>query len=358
MTGGPAFVGRGYDGAVDRGDEALVVGAGALHRLNPSAALLWRLWREPADPATITAELADATGLDAAVVGPDVIEAMSGLLGAGLLEPVGDGFRPGLTILEPVPACSGCGPGPDHECHVLVAAGPAVLAIGADRELGAALAAAFGDATIGVQAPEGRASYGLVVPAVGPGPIHDLARLHRGPDVLARARDPYRIVRALVDQVGAHGAPPEVLTLDAVAVVRGDTAALVPVPRDRARFDRACRDAGVLASDGAVVTVTDGPDGPAVVLGAPWTDFAFDAVAPVLDARRGRDESDLGAAPGRYRLTRFGVSAAPGLGRVLGELGPGPATAGAEVAGRLLALLDTVDVVAATGPDVLGDRPD
>lgn len=357
MTDGTTFVGRGYEGAVDRGDEALVVGAGALHRLNPSAALLWRLWRDPADPVTITAELADATGLAPDVVGPDVVAAMAGLLAAGLLEPVVAGSWPGLTILEPVPACSGCGPGPDYECHVLVDTGAAVLALGADRELAAALATGFGAATIGVQEPEGRASYGVVVPTIAPGPIRDLARLHRGPDVLARARDPYRIVRALVDQVGAHLVPPEVLTLDAVAVVRDDAAALVPVPRDRARFDRACRAAGVRASDGAVVAVAGGPDGPEVVLGAPWTGFAFDAVTPVLDPRRDRDESDLGAEPGRYRLTRFGVGAEPGFGRVLGEMGPGPATAAGDVAGRLLALVEAVDVVEATGPEVLADRP-
>ena len=353
MSRTPTFVGRGYDGAVDRGDETLVVAAGALHRLDASAALLWRLWREPADPRTISAELAAATGLDPEVVGSDVRGATAALLGAGLLEPVGVEFRPDPTILEPVPACSGCGPGPDYDCHVLVAAGAAVLAIGADRELAGGLAAAFGAATVGVEEPRGRASYGLVVPEVGPGPIHAVARLHRGPDVLARARDPYRILRALVDQVGAHHAPPEVLTLDAVAVIDGDVAAVVPVPRDRVRFDAACRAAGVQASDGVVVTVADGPDGPAVVLGAPWTGFAYDAVSSVLDARRGRDESDLGAAAGRYRLNGFGVSAEPGFGRVLGELGPSPATAADAVAGRLLALVEAVGVVAVTGPEVL-----
>jgi hypothetical protein len=350
---GIAFVGQGYDSASEVGAVTLVARAGGLHELNPSAALVWRQWREPASPAAVTAALADTLAVDAATLAADVMAAAGGLLAAGLLEPVG--VPPVRAILEPVPACSGCGPGPTYECHVLVALGDVAVAVGADAELADALARGFGARTLDVRPAEGRASYGLVVPHRSPGPRHELARLHRGPDVLARVRDPWRAVRALIDQIGAHAVPAGALVLDAVAVESGGRVALVPVPRDRKRYERSCRDTGIRASDGVVVTVDVASR--EVVIGSPWLGFDEAAVASVVEARRWVEDTAAVPPAGRYQLVGFGVTESPGLGRVIGELGPSIGSGLADASVSLLGLVEALGVTGSTDPTVVLTLP-
>ena len=84
-------------------------------------------------------------------------------------------------------------------------------------------------------------------PAAGagaPARVQDVARLLRGPDLLARSRHPEPVVDALVAQVGAHCVPAGSVLLEAVAVGRDGRVALVAPPANRVAFERARGAAG------------------------------------------------------------------------------------------------------------------
>lgn len=344
------LVGRGYDDAVTLEDEVVVAAGGSVHRLNRTAAVVWSSFRSAADPGAVADELAARFGVPADVMLPDVMHAVQALLATGLLEPDRAApVRRGLPVIEPLAACSGCGPGPRYDVHVLVAVGEVALAIGADVELADALAESFGPRVVGrIERPDARASYGVVVPERESGRVRTLARLHRGPDVLVRARQPLRVLHALVGLVGAHDLPHELTALEATLVGRNGRAVLVPPPPEPGAFERTCRSLGLAVSDGPVVPV-DAATGDAVV-GAPWIGVDPAPLTAIAEQRRQFDDPDPTLPDGRHALVAVGLSGVPGVARLLGDLGVGAPFAAPDAVARLERLAATVPLVEALSP--------
>jgi hypothetical protein len=269
--------------AVAVGAEVVVVAGDRVHQLNAAAAAIWQSFVGPAPVGEVVADLAARFGVDPVAMRADVVGALAELRERGLVHAAGLGRTVSVPVLEPAPTCASCGPGPDFACHVLVAVADRLLSIGCDPPLVEPLVAAFGDRTAGVlDAPTGRPSYGLVLAEPGPGPIHPLHRLHRGPDLLVASRDPWEPVRALVTLVSRH-LRTSAAYLDAVAVGTPTGVVLVRPPGTRAALVRAAAAGGLTLSEGASVAVTDpttvriGPD--------PRDDIDWSAVRPVLTGR-------------------------------------------------------------------------
>ena len=225
-------------------------------------------------------------------------------------------------ILEPRPVCSACGEGPAYEQHVVIDLGSSVLTVGAAADVAAALVAALGDHAVTVlDDPDGRPSYGVVLPdaSVAPGP-RPVARLQRGPDVLLRSRRPERVLRALLAQIGQHLAGPELVRLDAVVVGASGGTVLAPVPMNPVAFERAAGRLGLAVGDLPSVLVD--PADTSVLLG-PVGFVPELARLMEVAARRGDIGREDPPLPwGRRPLTAITVAGPPGATAVLGELGP------------------------------------
>ena len=333
---------------------AVVYRAGEVHVLSPTATLLWQSCDGDTTLGALSADFARAFAVDPVVVlGGNVIEAASELLDRGLLTtaevatPVDD---PMLPILQPAPACSGCGEGPAFERQVVVAVGEVALSIGADEEMAAALVAALGSRVLAnLDHPQDRASYGLVIPA---GPRErgqaDLARLHRGPDVLLASRDPERIVRALVAQLATHLLPPKHVLLDALAVGGDGRVVVVPMPATRAPFERGAARVGLRVSDTSAVVV--GLDPPTVVVGNPWPEIDLEPLTRVAAQRRHLGDEPSALAWGTYELSAIGVTGPPNLASVLGELATTARPSPIASLAPLLDLVAAVPIVTGSGP--------
>jgi hypothetical protein len=327
------LVARGREDAVVVDGDVVLTHGGRIHRLNPTAARVWAGCDGRTDLGTLARDLAAAHRADVTAVEPDVLRVASELVALDVLV---DADAPALSIpvIEPVASCSGCGPGPTYEWHVLVAVDDGLLAIGADAAVAGALTEVLAARVAGVlEAPETRASYGVVVPEVAQrGEVQDVARLHRGPDVLARSRRPATVLRALLTQIGAHACPGDLAIVEAVAVGSAGGVVLLPGPLRTVAFERSAAAAGLAVAGSGLAFVEPGGT---VVVGAPWLDVAPDALDAVAS---GRADSDRAAAElpwGRYE-PRAMATTAPGAGRAVGELGPGaPFAAGP-------AALDTV----------------
>jgi hypothetical protein len=255
-----------------------------------------------------------------------------------------------------------------------------VVSVGSDAEVAAALAATLGPHVArGPAAPDPALPapvYGVVLPAGPRDPgVQELPRLHRGARVVLRSRDPERVVRALLAQLAAHAAPPELPALRGLAVGRDSgpvrRVVLVPEPANRVAYERAAQAAGLAVSAAAVVFVDAAADPPAVVLGAPAfgagdqraaapdppaldTGAAFDP-EPLAAVARGR--LHLGAEPaplpvGRYAVAGIAVPGPANAATVLAELAP-PRRGGIDphpALAALLALVERVPIVSGTDP--------
>ena len=335
---------------------AVVYLAGDVHVLSPTATLLWQNCDGDTTLGTLAADFAHAFAVDSNVVLGDVIEAASELLDRGLLtttdvaRPVDDPMPP---VLQPAPACSGCGDGPTFEHQVVVAVGDVALSIGADEEVAAALVAALGPRVLAhLDRPQERASYGLVIPA-GPRDRRpaDLARLHRGPDVLLASRDPERVVRALVAQLATHALPPKHVLLDAIAVGGGGRVMVAPLPSTRAPFERGVARVGFGISDASAVVV--GLDPPTVVVGNPWPEIDLEPLTRVAARRRHLGDEPSALAWGTYELSAIAVAGPANLASVLGELATTAQPGGAASLTPLLDLVAAVPIVTASGPEAI-----
>ncbi len=330
--------------------------AGAVHVLNPTATLLWQSCDGDATLGTLATDFAHAFAVDPAVALADVIEAASELLDRGLLtttddvRPVDDPMPP---ILQPAPICSGCGDGPTFAQQVVVAVGDVALSIGADEEMAAALVAALGSRVRAhLDHPRERASYGLVIPAGtrDRGPA-DLARLHRGPDVLLTSRDPERVVRALIAQLATHAPPPKHVVLDAIAVGGSGRVVVAPMPITRAPFERGVARVGLRVSDASAVIV--GLDPPVVVVGNPWPEIDLEPLTRVAAQRRHLGDEPGSLEWGTYELSAITVAGPANLASVLGELAT---TARPGVTASLTPLVELVagvPIVSGSGPEAI-----
>ena len=252
----PRRLGSDADAVVVDGTTVLFA-AGELHELNPSATAIWLACDGDRSVAAIARELAARFDVDTVGMEAEVAGAVDTLTGRGLLTTDPDVPIRSMEVLEPTPLCASCGEGPAYERHLVVDVGDAVLTIGTDAALVGPLTAALGDGVVlGVLAePAGRPSYGVVVPdATDARRLREVPRLHRGPDVLVRARRAQRVLDALVTLVSHHRTP-DSLRLDALPVGDGARVVLVPPPRNRVAFERAAARAGLAVGDLASVVV-------------------------------------------------------------------------------------------------------
>jgi hypothetical protein len=352
VDGATRPVARGGVDAIEIADEVLVYLDGAIHRLNPTAALVWVRSDGTVDVDTLAAEFAAASGVPVDRVRDDVVRTIEQLRTIGLVGVIGEPVPVPVPVVEPAPACSGCGPGPGYERQVLVRVDDGVLAVGADATFAESLHGALGDRALGVvDDPVTRAGYGVVLPAPGAsGSRHDLARLHRGPDVLARHRRPEPVVRALLAQIGIHALPPGHVPLEAMVVGDDHGVVVMPVPPRRPRFARAMEARGLGVSIGSVVVLAS--DGRSVHLDAPWLDADADALAAAV-ADRAWSEVTPVLDRGVHEVVAVGASA-PTTARVFGEMAPttGPAT-GRAALDAVRALAAAVPVVDAADPEAV-----
>ena len=188
IDGATRPVARGRADAVEVADEVLVYRDGAIHRLSPTAALVWDRCDGTIDLDSLAAEFAAASGVDGGRVRADVVRTIEQLRTIGLVGVADEPVPVAIPSVDPAPACSGCGPGPGYERHLLVSVDDGVLTVGVDAAFAPSLLAGLGDRALGLlEEPVARAGYGVVLPSPnGSGSIHDLARLHRGPDLLPR----------------------------------------------------------------------------------------------------------------------------------------------------------------------------
>lgn len=332
-------------------DGVVVFAGGELHTLNPTAALIWQRCDGTESVDAIATDLAVSYGVPVGAVRDDVVEAVSVLVERGLVELDGavPRGRPLLAkpVLETFAVCSGCGTGPDYEQHVLIDAGEVVIVVGADSEVAGALDAAFGGRSLGRRDVSiDRPSYGLVLPRPSPEPgPTDLARLHRGPDVLLRSRDPERVLRALVTLIAAHEPPTGHALLEGLAVGAKGRAVIVPVPANRVRFERSAARLGLAVSDPPVTMV--GLDPATAVIGAPGFDGDLGPLRVVAASRQRRDGEPAPLAWGTYELVAIAVSGRPDAAGVIGELGPsvGSQIRGGPALPELLRFIRSVPIV-------------
>ncbi len=340
--------------AVTTGGQVVLYVDGAVHLLSPTAALVWQSCDDDVTVATLAHEFAASFGVSYEDVLTDVLASVRDLVERGLVVPATAHRAPEtdetLPILQPLPACSGCGEGPTYERHVIVDLGDLGVSIGADAEVADALAAALGRRTLRIEtAPTGRASYGLVVPSGGQhrGPIA-LARLHRGPDVLLTSRDPRRVMWAVFAQIAIHSPAAGTQLLEAIAVGRDGRVLVMPAPANRVGFERSAAGLGLGVSDASMVMVQVTP--PQVIIGAPDVGVDFGPLEKLAATRRSLSEQALSLPWGRHDLVGIAVNGSPDAAAVIGELGPrlGTIPAGRAPLTPLLELADAVRVARGT----------
>lgn len=300
-------------------DGLVVVAAGRVHQLNPSAAEIWRACDGVTPVGALVERLAGRFGVDPSVIRADVRHALAEFVDQGLVVPVPRPPSAG-PVLEPAALCASCGPGPRYARHVLVDLGDRVATIGCDDRLAPALHAAFGDRAIGVDTePTRRPSYGLLLDRSEVDAIRPLHRLHRGPDVLVAHRDPERPVRALVTLLSRHARPGPGY-LDALAIGDDRGVALIRPPSSPTRLARAAEAAGFALDDGVSVLVE--PDGTARL--GPATDDDIDWSA--LRAELPRPATRRAVTPplhwGAVRVSDVVVHGAADVVGAFAELGP------------------------------------
>ena len=306
---------------------SLIASGAELHTLNPTAAMVWTACEAPVVLDDVVEQLAGEFRTDPEVIRRDVVDIIGQLIAAGLIAVLPDGEVPptptfSKLMLQPASACSACGPGPDYEVAVLVDVGTGVLAIGADDEIGTALESALGDRAIGrIDSPVDRPAYGVVIPTDDrTSSTIPVARLHRGPDVLLRSRNPQRVVDGLLAQIGAHLTQPGEVVLEGLVVGRGRAVVAVPVPANRVAFERAATRAGLTCAD--IPSVTLAAEGPAVIVGGARMDFDRAGLARVAAGRQRLGGEPVGLEWGRYDLTAILVAGSATVANVLGEMAP------------------------------------
>ena len=337
-------------------DGVVVFAGGELHTLNPTAATIWQHCDGTESVEAIAVELAVLFGAPLDVVRDDVVQAVSVLVAQGLVEL--DVSKPPLPaevskpILETFAVCSACGSGPEYDQHVVIDAGDVVVVVGADDDVAVALDAAFRARALGRRDVSiDRPSYGVVLPrrSLDRGPT-DLARLHRGPDVLLRSRDPERVLRALVTQISAHNPPPGHVRLEGLAVGARGRVVIAPVPANRVQFEHAAARHGLAVSDPPATVV--GLDPRSAVVGAPAFIGDFEPLRVVAANRQRRDGEPAPLVWGTYELVGIAVSGRPDAANVLGELGPsvGSQARGGPALCELLGFIRSVPIL--TSPSV------
>lgn len=363
--------------AVTTDGQVVVYVDGAVHVLSPTAALVWQSCDEDVTVKTLAQEFAESFGVAYGNVLADVLAAVRDLVERGFVEPADAHQTPEADlmppILQPLPACSGCGEGPTYERHVIIDLGDLGISIGADAEVADALAAALGQRTStsnpppsGVAEaargsagdarrlrietdPRDRASYGLVIPSGGRhhGPVA-LARLHRGPDVLLTSRDPLRVMRAVFAQIATHSPAAGNHLLEGIAVGRDGRVVVMPAPANRVGFERSAAELGLGVSDASMVMVQVTP--PRATIGAPDLGVDFGPLEKLASARRSLAEPALSLQWGRHDLVGIAVNGSPDAAAVIGELGPrlGAIPAGGAPLSPLLSLSDVVRVAQGT----------
>ncbi len=340
--------------AVTTGGHLVLYVDGAVHVLSPTAVLVWQSCDEDVTVATLAQEFAESFGVAYGNVLADVLATVQDLVERGLVVSNGaHGFPEAdvaLPILQPLPACSGCGEGPKYERHVIVDLGGVGISIGADAEVAGAIAAALGRRTLRIEtAPTDPASYGLVVPSGGRDrkPVA-LARLHRGPDVLLTSRDPQRVLRAVFAQIAIHSPVPSRQLLEGIAVGRDGRVVVMPSPANRVGFERSAAEFGMGVSDSSMVMVQ--VTRPQVTIGAPDLGVDFGPLEELASARRSLAEHALLLPWGSHDLVGIAVNGSPNAAAVVGELGPrlGAIPAGGAPLTPLLSLLNVVRVTQGT----------
>ncbi len=332
---------------VERVGAAAVVFDGAnIHTLNPSASTILEQCNGEATVAAIAARLSETYGVDGEIMLGDVAATVSSLLELGVVD-IGADAVVSKPILEPVPVCASCGPGPTYDVHVVVDLGDDVLTVGAPRRVGRALAAALGPRAVGMlEGPGARPSYGVVIPtsSVSERGPHDVARLHRGPDVLLRSRRPGRVVEALLTVI-SHHLSPDTARLDGLAL-RGDRGViLVTPPRNRVAFERQVGRFGIEVGNLATVVLA----GSAIRVGPVDLDVDPGALDLAGTATR-EDPEPRTVPPGRYPVVAVATVGAPTPANVLAELGP-LRTGRAQPLDQLRAFAVDVPIRSASTPD-------
>lgn len=318
------------DAAVVLDGETVVVAEGQIHVLNGTASAIWERCDGSTSVDAIVAGLASEYHVSVEVLDREVQAALTDLVERGLvdLERAHAAASEARVIIETVPSCSGCGQGPDYEQQLLLDAGTVLVSVGCDHDVAELLERALGHRVVGrADPPHGRPSYGVVIPSrSGTAGREDLARLHRGPDVLLTSRSPERVLSGLLTQVASHDIPPGHTLLEGLAVGRSDRVVIRAVPANRVRFERAAARHGLAVSDAPVLALARGSM--AVVIGAPQLRPNVEIMQAFARARARRHDNDIGTLTwGDYHVVGFGVEGNPGVPSVLGELG---ATAGPE----------------------------
>ncbi|MEO6468256.1 MAG: PqqD family protein [Acidimicrobiia bacterium] len=335
---------------VTTGGQVVLYVDGAVHLLSPTAALVWQSCEDDVTVATLAQEFAVSFGVAYEDVLTDVLASACDLVERGLVVPATAHRAPEtdetLPILQPLPACSGCGEGPTYERHVIVDLGDLGVSIGADAEVADGLAAALGPRSVRIEtAPTDRASYGLVVPSDGRDRERvALARLHRGPDVLLTSRDPMRVLRAVFAQIAIHSPTAGSQLLEGMAVGRDGRVVVMPAPANRVGFERSAAELGLSVSDSSMVMVQVTPL--QVIIGAPDLGVDFGPLEELASARRSLSEPALSLPWGCHELVGIAVNGSPDAAAVIGELGPrlGTSPTGGTPLTPLLALADVVRV--------------
>ncbi len=305
--------------------EVVVAHGGEIHTLNLTAARVWAACEEPTQLSDVADLLADEFGADPDTVRRDVLNVVRSLIEVGLAGVVGAvASAPTFSkpLLQPAVACSACGPGPQYEAVILIDVGAGVVAIGCDAEVVRSLEGVLGNRVIGRLDPaEDRPAYGVVLPQ-GPaaGPAVEVARLHRGPDVLLRSREPGRVLDALLAQVATHVVDPGAVVLEGLVVGRGNSAVVVPVPANRVAFERDAARVGLSCADipSAVLLA----DSATVRVGAEPLVGTRGSLAELAASRRRIEGESPGLDWGRYDLRAVVVAGTPNVASVLGEFGP------------------------------------
>ena len=340
--------------AVTTGGQVVLYVDGAVHVLSPTAALVWQSCDEDVTVEALAQEFAESFGVAYGSVLADVLAAVRELVERGLVVPADAHRTPEadltLPILQPLPACSGCGEGPTYERHVIIDLGELGISIGADAEVADALATALGQRRVRIEtAPTDRASYGLVVPSGGRhrGPVA-LARLHRGPDVLLTSREPLRVMRAVFAQIAIHSPAAGSHLLEGIAVGRDGRVVVMPAPANRVGFERSAAELGLGVSDASMVMVQVTP--PRATIGAPDLGVDFGPLEKLASTRRSLSEPALSLPWGWHDLVGIAVNGSPDAAAVIGELGPrlGAIPAGGAPLTPLLSLPDVVRVAQGT----------
>lgn len=317
----PRAIARGS--SVTRDGATVVIAGGQIHVLNPTAAEIWRRCDGSVSVEALAIELAAEYSVPVNVVIEDVSVGVSGLLGRGLVAIGEPAFSPAEVkpVVETVPSCTGCGTGPDYEQQLLIDVGAVAVSIGCDGEVADAMEAALGNRVVGRRPDSsGPPSYGVVIPTQRHAPgRYDLARLHRGPDVLLTSRRPERVLWALLAQAATHEPPSGHMILNALAVGISDRVVVVPVPKQRVRFERAAARCGLAVSDAPAVAVD--LLAATVAIGAPLLRPEPGALRSLSESRSNLQDDADPLPWGTYRLVGLGVDGPGTLPSVIGELG-------------------------------------